>query len=112
MSGHAAVNHSETYVLPDRLVIDGIEPELGIPDAGGVSVQVHSNRIERMWRDLKSYLPPGRRDEHRINEYIRKLFAQITAPLKLGINRVAWKRTWFFRLHCWDPWLLIWLGGI
>lgn len=57
MKGHGRVNHKRRFV-EGTMDIPGVSPMLGItvPNSPGVRrVKVHTNAIERAWRDMKNY---------------------------------------------------------
>jgi len=70
MRGHGRVNHRRRFV-EGTIEIVGVRPRLGRPVIGtrNVRAKVHTNRIERIWRDLKAALrtppAPGRPVVHR-----------------------------------------------
>lgn len=58
MKGHSSVNHSERFVQGTARV-RGVLPRLGVPVAGEndlFEVVIHTNTIERQWRELKKHV--------------------------------------------------------
>ncbi|KAI5639423.1 ISXO2-like transposase domain-containing protein [Phthorimaea operculella] len=56
MRGHSSVNHSERFVNPIPVSIP-VDPRLGdpVPGSPNVLVKVHTNTVERQWRELKKH---------------------------------------------------------
>ncbi|KAF9419672.1 hypothetical protein HW555_003950 [Spodoptera exigua] len=54
MRGHSSVNHSENFV--GGTIDIPVDDSLGVPAPGGnVRVKIHTNTIERQWRELKQH---------------------------------------------------------
>jgi ISXO2 transposase-like protein len=55
-AGHAAVNHSQTFVRPLPALLHTVNPQLGrvYPGPGITRVKVHDNTLERTWQTLKN----------------------------------------------------------
>lgn len=71
MKGHATVNHSRRYV-EEPVMVRGVAPRLGSSVQGDPTVRavvVHTNTIERQWRELKKALRTCR-SEPRVPIYI------------------------------------------
>jgi len=89
MRGHGRVNHCRRFV-EGTIEIVGVRPRLGRPVVGtrNVRAKVHTNRIERIWRDLKAALRTCRR-RRAVPWYIGEFMYRknILGPLKSTTER-------------------------
>lgn len=92
MRGHGRVNHRRRFV-EGTVEVPGIRPRLGHPVRGtrNVRVKVHTNKIERVWRELKAALRTCRR-RRAVPRYIGEFLYR-----KNILNRLQTKTEMFLR---------------